>query len=250
MKYYLKVGNNTRVLQPGDYFIGADGLNHNYTEATIMTTPDRVATGVHELSEDDIDYERIYSESGIQARLVEEYSIMKTIEGFYFRGDQYNCSVREMTLMSLLLSIANTKTADNIGDLNWLNDNIPFYIHTTSGVIRNFDLSTLKIFVQEMTYYVMACKTAAELLKFKITLGEIDPSDSINWPDTTTSTSKFMYEEFTRRYIEAKFSNTDGVYIDPNPPLDVQSSDIFSIEPSMTFEEIETILNELNSNGA
>lgn len=250
MKYYLKVGENTRVLQPGDFFIGADGLNHSYTEAINMTTSDRVAAGIHELSEDNIDYERIYGESGIQIRRIEEYYIMRMIEGFYFRGDQYNCGVRDMTLTSMLLSIANTKLPDAASNLNWLNDDIPFYIHTISGVIRNFDLATMKIFAQEMTYYVMACKTAAELLKFKATLGEINASDPANWPNTTTSTAKYMYEEFTRRYIEAKFGNTDGVYIDPNPPVDVQFDNVFSVEPNMSFQEIESVLNGLNTNGA
>lgn len=250
MKYYLKVGENTRILQPGDFFVGADGLNHTYTEAVNMTVIDRTAAGIYELSEDDIDYERIYGASGVQIRRIEEYYIMALIEGFYFRGDQYRCGVREMTLTGMLLSIANTKPVDTVSNLNWLNDDIPFYMHTMSGVIRNFDLATMKIFAQEMVYYVMACKTAAELLKFNATLGQINASDPANWPNTTLSTAKYMYEEFTRKYIKAKFGNTDGVYIDPNPPVDVQFDNIFNVEPNMSFQEIESVLNGLNTNGA
>jgi hypothetical protein len=223
MKYYLKVGENTRVLQPGEFFVGADGLNHNYTEVTGMTIIDRAAAGVYELSEDHGDYEKIYGQSGLQLRRIEENYLIKIIEGFYFREDQYSCGVRDITFMNLLLSIAKDRSVNDIadvGNLNWLNVDVPFYIHTNTGQIRNFDIPTLKLLVESMTYYIMACKIAAELLKFNATLGDIDPSDASNWPNTLNTTAKNCYEDFNQRYIEAKFGNTDGVYIDPDPPID------------------------------
>jgi hypothetical protein len=223
MKYYLKVGENTRVLYPGEFFVGSDGLNHNYTEIIGMTIIDRVAAGVYELSEDHADYENLYSPSGLQIRRIEENYIMRMLEGFYFRRDQYSCGVRDITLMNLLLSMAKDRSVNDIadtGNLNWLNADVPFYIHTNTGQLRNFDIPTLKLLVESMTYYIMACKIAAELLKFNATLGDIDPSDASNWPNTLNTTAKNCYEDFNQRYIEAKFGNTDGVYIDPDPPID------------------------------
>ena len=223
MKYYLKVGENTRVLYPGEFFVGADGLNHNYTEVIGMTVIDRVAAGVYELSEDHADYENLYSPSGLQIRRIEENYIMRMLEGFYFRRDQYSCGVRDITFMNMLLSMAKDRSVDDVtdaGNLYWLNADIPFYIHTNTGQIRNFDIPTLKLLVESMAYYIMACKIAAELLKFNATLGDIDPSDANNWPNTLNLTAKNSYEEFCRKYTEAKFGNTDGVYIDPDPPVD------------------------------
>lgn len=215
MKYYLKIGNNTRILNPGDFFVGADGFNHTYTEVIELTSSDQIAAGVYKLDESSIDYEISYDETNIKLRELEEIKALKMLKHFNFRGDYYSSTIRDLITINSLLSFAvhNQKGGiDDIGNLMWLNPNVPFFWHTADGHIRNMDIPTFKDFAKSMTEYVMACNVCATLLKHQILNGGVVDTMAVeNWPGDTKTTTE-NYEYFANKLINTKYG--DGTDVD------------------------------------
>lgn len=215
MKYYLKIGDNTRILNPGDFFVGADGLNHTYTEAIELSPSDQIAAGVYKLDASSVDYETIYSETNIKLRELEEIKTLKMLRHFPFRGDYYSSSIRDLITINSLLSFAvhNQKGGiDDIGNLMWLNVNVPFFWHTADGNIRNMDIPTLKDFAKSMTEYIMTCNICATILKHEIMNGiPVDSMAAEYWPEDTKTTTE-NYEYFANKLVNTKYG--DGTDVD------------------------------------
>ncbi len=215
MKYYLKIGNNTRILNPGDFFIGADGFNHTYTEIIDLTTSDQIAAGVYKLDDSSIDYEATYSEQNVKLRELEEIKAIRMLRHFPFRGDYYSSTVRDLITINVLLSFAKQNEKGDItdiGNLLWLNSNVPFFWHTTDGNIRNMDIPTFTDFAKSMTEYIMTCNICAMILKHQIMDGvSVDTMAVENWPSDIKTTTE-NYEYFANKLIDAKYG--DGTAVD------------------------------------
>ncbi len=215
MKYYLKIGNNSRILNPGDWFVGADGLNYTYTAIVSMSPSDRLAIGVHELDEASIDYESVYNSTNVKLRELEELKLLKMLNHFYFRGDYYAATVRDLAVVNILTSVAIQKEKggiDDIGDLMWFNPNVPFFWHTKEGNIRNMDIPTIKDFAISMSQFIMTCNICATILKHHIKNGvDVDIMAAEHWPDFN-KTNVENYEFFASRLVNTKYG--DGSTID------------------------------------
>jgi len=215
MAYYLKINNNVRLLYPGDFFVGLDGINHTYNELDSMNIPDRNSIGVFELDENSIDYEALYTPRKVLLRQLEEVKTTKMLNQFFFRGDYYSAALRDMVTINLLASVADqnkTTELQDIGNLFWLNPNVPFFWHTIDGHIRNMDIPTIKDFAKSMAMYMMTCNVCATVLKHKILNGEkVDIMDASYWPDMNRSVVD-NYEFFSAQLINAKYG--DGTTID------------------------------------
>ncbi len=215
MKYFLKIGNNTRILNPGDYFVGADGFNHTYTEVIGLGQSDRMAIGVHELDESSIDYEATYNPRNNKLRELEEVKTMRMLKHFFFRGDYYSANIRDLTTINILLvsAIQSEKGGiEDIGNLMWFNPNVPFFWHTVDGHIRNMDIPTMKDFAKSMAEFIMTCNICATILKHQISNGEkVDVMANENWPDFAKNNTE-NYEYFAAKLVSAKYG--DGATVD------------------------------------
>lgn len=210
MRYYLKIGANSKILNPGDFFVGADGLNHNYNEVVTGGPSDRAAMGVHELDESAIDYEAVYSPSNMQLRELEETKAMRMLDQFAFRQDYYTATVRDLSTINILLTIATLQQTDglnDIGNLMWFNENVPFFWHTADGNIRNMDIPTFKDFAKSMAEHIMTHHVCAAILKHRIQAGEeVDIMSVEHWP-SSQRTNKENYEFFTELLISTKYGD-------------------------------------------
>ncbi len=215
MKYFLKIGSNTRILNPGDYFVGADGFNHTYTEVVGLGQSDRTAIGVHEFDESSIDYEATYNPRNIKLREIEEIKTMRMLQHFFFRGDYYSANIRDLTTINILLvsAIQNEKgSVEDIGNLMWFNQNVPFFWHTADGHIRNMDIPTMKDFAKSMAEFIMTCNICATILKHNLINGDVvDIMSNDNWPDFAKSNTE-NYEFFAAKLVNAKYG--DGTTVD------------------------------------
>lgn len=252
MKHYFKSGPNMRILNPGDFFISKDGQNYIYNDVIQMSNADRERIGVYELEPDDeaINGNRSYDIEMILGQ-INEIKAMKVLETFMFQGEQYNCTSKDLSTISVILALAQDIPDSDAGpnNLHWFNSQIPFSWCNGAGDIRNMDLVTFKDFAKKMTLHVLANNMAALSLKDKVITGvDVNIQDDSNWPDTYTMSAKYSYEEFSRQYIEAKFGNSEGITVDQNQPADSPFGGVFVAEPNMTFEEIEGVLNELGTN--
>ena len=239
MKYYLKVGQNTRILNLGDFFICRNGQNHTYEEVVLMSKNDRERLGVYELDDQSLveDYNTETTLSNIDTM-----RDMKILETFVFRSEKYKCTPRDVATINLLLSCAGDQLDDN-----WLSPQIPFFWVNKNGDIRYMDVAIFKEFAKSMAQHVVANTVAALILSNKVLAGEVvDIQDPNNWPAPTVMSSNYSYEEFSRRYIELKYGNVNEIEVDQNQFA--YGYDPVSVEPDMTFEEIETILNDLQNN--
>lgn len=216
MAYYLKIKKNIRLLYPGDFFVGLDGINHTYNELDAMTIPDRTSIGVFEIDEASIDYEALYSPRKVLLRQLEELKTTKMMNQFFFRGDYYATSLRDMVTINLLSSIADqnkTTEIQDIGNLMWFNANVPFFWHTADGHIRNMDIPTMKDFAKSMAMYMMTCNVCATILKHRILNDEeVDIMDPSHWPDSVNKSIVDNYEFFSAQLVNAKYG--DGSTID------------------------------------
>lgn len=215
MKYYLKIKNNTRILNPGDFFVGADGFNHTYTEIIGLSPSDRSAIGVYELDESSIDYEAVYNPTNVKLRELEEAKTLRMLRHFYFRGDYYAATIRDLSTISILVMMASQNQkggVDDIGNLMWFNPNVPFFWHTADGHIRNMDIPTLKDFAKSMTEYIMTCNICAIILKHHIVNGDdVDIMAPEHWPDFAKNNTE-NYEFFASRLVNTKYG--DGTAVD------------------------------------
>lgn len=238
MRYYLQVGQNTRILNPGDFFICRNGQNHTYEEVALMSKNDRERLGVYELDEQSIaeDYNTDTVLGDINAM-----RDMKIQETFVFRTEKYKCTARDVSTINILLSCASDRLDDN-----WLSPQIPFFWVNKNGDIRYMDVAIFKEFAKSMAQHIVANTLAALVLSNKVLAGEvIDIQDPNNWPAPKVMSTNYSYEEFSRRYIEVKYGNLNGIVIDQNQFA--YGYNPVSTEPDMTFEEIESILNDLKN---
>lgn len=216
MAYYLKINKNIRLLYPGDFFVGLDGINHTYNELHSMNVLDRTSIGVFEIDEASIDYEALYSPKKVLLRQLEELKTTKMLNQFFFRGDYYSASLRDMVTINLLSSVADqSKTTEiqDIGNLKWFNSNVPFFWHTADGHIRNMDIPTIKDFAKSMAMYMMTCHVCATILKHKILNDEeVDITDPSHWPDLVNTPIIDNYEFFSAQLVDVKYG--DGSAID------------------------------------
>lgn len=254
MKHYFKSGQNMRILNPGDFFISKDGQNYTYDGVIPMSNADRERIGVYELESDDevINGSHGYNTEMLLGR-INEIKSMKILETFRFQGERYNCTSKDLATISVILALAQDipDSDANLNNLHWFNSQIPFFWCTSDGDIRNMDLATFKDFAKKMTLHVLANNMAALTLNNKAITGvDVDIQDDSNWPDTYTMSAKYLYEEFSRQYIEAKFGNSEGITVDQNQPADLRFGGVFASEPNMTFDEIESVLNDLSTNGS
>lgn len=216
MKYYLKIKDNARIINVGDFFVGADGINHTYTEVVEAGPSALLAMGVHQLDELSIDFEVVYNPLNTTLRQLEELKAIKMVNNFNFRGDYYSATVRDLATVNILLSVANMNQSGNVtdvGNLMWFNPNVPFLWHTANGDVRNMDIPTFKDFAKSIAEYVMTCNICATILKHKILNGEdVKIKSQEHWPDTTQRSITESYEFFASKLVDAKYG--DGSEVD------------------------------------
>lgn len=212
VKYYFKLGLNSRIIYPGDFFIGLDNLNHTYYDIATMNKIDREKIGVYELNEN----YKYFSDSRVKQSLIasqiDDLRDVRILSRFSFRGDIYNCSVRDIATVNTLLSLSKDSCIDptkDVGNLNWFNKDIPFYIITAQGHIRNMDLATFREFVEHMTAHVLANNIAAEVLKFRLNSGEeLDIQSVENWPNGDNIDD---YVLFSNRLVDYTYGSIEQI---------------------------------------
>lgn len=243
-----------RILNPGDFFISRDGQNYTYDDVIPMSKADRERIGVYELEPDDevINSGRDYNTEMLLSQ-IDEIKSMKILETFKFQGEHYYCTSKDLSTIGSILALAQDipDSDTTVNNLHWFNSQIPFFWCTKAGDIRNMDLATFKDFAKKIILHVLANNMAALTLKDKvINKITVDIQNDSNWPNTNAMSAKYSYEEFSRQYIEAKFGNSQGIIVDQNQPADSRFGGVFTAEPNMTFGEIESVLNELTTNGS
>jgi hypothetical protein len=199
MAFYLKIKNNVRILHPGDFFIGADGLNHTYNELENLNDIDLSIMGVHTLNIDELPS---YQQSVLRAR-VDEQKDLQTINSFYFRNINYPCSAKDIAMVNTQLSLLSIIPMPSVGDVNWVSPNTPFYLITSNGELNEFDAQTFIEFAKAMTLHVYTHKICAEILLAKSDLEEADITDVNNWPSVSKSHLE-NYEYFSNQLITIK----------------------------------------------
>lgn len=205
MEYYLKIGRNTRIIRHGDFFIGANRQNYTYEEILPLSSEDKAAIGIYELEENDIvDHNREFV-----LKSVNEIRNMRILNNFRFRDEPYTCTTRDGVTVDALLNIAKDKSVSSsadIGNINWLDNEIPFFWVTSDGNIRNMDIPTFKDFAKNMTLHVMAHNAAAMLIQHNIANGvEFVQDNNSYWPDFVTKTPVENYKIFAKALIDAKY---------------------------------------------
>lgn len=222
MKYYFKHGLNSRIIYPGDFFIGLDNLNHTYYDIITMNNIDREKIGVYQLDEDfkyfkDSRVRQSYTDSQI-----DDLRDVRILTRFNYRNDFYSCGVRDIALVNTLLSLSSQSSADNIGDLHWFDENIPFYITTYKGYIRNMDLATFRDFAKHMMAHVLANNRAAEILKLRCNSGEqVDIQASDSWPN---GDSLKDYDLFSQKLIDYTYGSIEPIDEDYQNQIDSLAS--------------------------
>jgi hypothetical protein len=221
MKYYFKLGLNSRIIYPGDFFIGLDNLNHTYYDIATMNKIDREKIGVYELDEDfkyfkDSRVKQSYTDSQI-----DDLRDVRILTRFKYRNDFYNCGVRDIALVNTILSLTS-QSSDTIGNLHWYDEHIPFYITTYKGYIRNMDLPTFRDFAKHMTAHVLAYNRAAEILKLRCSTGEqVDIHARDNWP---TENIIEDYALFSQKLIDYTYGSIEPIDEDYQNQIDSLAS--------------------------
>lgn len=212
MKYYFKLGLNSRIIYPGDFFIGLDNLNHTYYDISTMNKIDREKIGVYELDEDFKYFNDTRVRESNIASQVDDLRDRRILTRFTFRGDPYNCGVRDIATVNTLLTISRDSSVDDaadIGNLNWYSKDIPFFMITAEGNIRNMDLLTFKEFAKHMTLHVLATNIAAEVIKYRLNSGEeFDMQDRENWPEGDNVAD---YKKFCSRLIDYTYGSPEKI---------------------------------------
>lgn len=214
MEYYLKIGRNTRIIRPGDCFIAANRQNYTYDEMLPLSLADKEVIGIFELEEDDI----CDQTAEFILKSINEIRNTRILNNFRFRDEPYTCTTRDGVTIDALLNIAKDKSvgsASDIGNINWLDDDIPFFWVTSHGNIRNMDIPTFKDFAKSMTLHVMAHNAAAMLIQHNISNGVEFVEDNHHWPDHHNKTPAESYKIFAKALIEAKYgldNSTDADY--------------------------------------
>ena len=215
MQFYLRVGKNSKIIRPGDFFIGLTGQNHTYEQILPMSAKDKRAIGIYDFAEDYLDYGFDHTKI-FQLCDVDEVRNMKIFDNFMFRDERYSCSARDIYLVNSLLAIANTIAVNpsDVGNLNWLDDEVPFFWYNEDGHIRNMDVATFRDFAKNMTLHIMAHNIAAKILQERITAGEeVDIRDSAHWPEHVpfTPVNADNYRKFAKKLIELKYGSAGNI---------------------------------------
>lgn len=215
MKYYFKVGQNTRILYPGDFFIGLDNTNHTYEELDNMGKLDREIIGVFDFNEDTIYAYEDFPHSLVTAQIT-EFRDVGILNQFMFRGDYYSCTTKDLAIINTLLTLSRDSTVSDladIGNMHWFNETVPFFWVDVNGRIRNMDLVTFKEFAKNAVMHVLSYNLAAEIFKAKHNAGEeIDLSDENNWPlSHTLSDPTVEYVKFASRLIETHYGEVNVI---------------------------------------
>lgn len=217
MQFYLKVGNNSRIIRPGDFFVGLNNQNYTYDDILIMPDIDRTIVGIYDFPENMPNYDFEYNtEFAIQD--INEVRNMKIHDKFMFRDERYNCTARDIFITNSLLSIANItpiNTSTDQGNLNWLDNQVPFFLYNADGNIRNMDITTFRDFAKNMALHILCHNIAAEVIKERIAAGEeVVVRDDINWPKYTELTEMnpvYNYRLFANKLIELKYGSSDNI---------------------------------------
>ena len=106
MEYYLKIGRNTRIIRPGDFFIAANRQNYTYEEILPLSPADKEAIGIHELEENDL----VDQSEEFVLKSVNEIRNMRILNNFRFRDEPYTCTTRDGVTIDALLNIAKDKS--------------------------------------------------------------------------------------------------------------------------------------------
>ena len=210
MEYYLKFGKNTRIIRPGDFFVGVNRQNYTYEEILPLSLADKAAIGIYELEENDV----IDHNKEFVLQSVNEIRNMRILNNFRFRDEPYTCTTRDGVTIDALLNIAKDKSVSSesdIGNINWLDDEIPFFWITSNGIIRNMDIPTFKDFAKNMTLHVMAHNVAAMLIQHNISNGIEFIEDNSHWPDFLNKTPVESYKIFAKALIDAKYGINDSI---------------------------------------
>lgn len=219
MQFYLKVGRNSKIIRPGDFFIGLNNQNYKYEDVLAMSPIDRSIIGVYDFAEDSTDYGLDYN-TEFKLRDVEEIRNMKIFDGFMFRDERYTCTARDIYMTNSLLALANIatiNTATDIGNLNWLDEQVPFFMYNAAGNIRNMDIATFRDFGKNMTLHILAHNIAAKVIQERIAAGEeVNIRDDVNWPKYVplTQTNVNDYRLFARKLIELKYGSENEIDAD------------------------------------
>lgn len=212
MKYYFKLGLNSRIIYPGDFFIGLDNLNHTYYDISTMNSLDREKIGVYELDEDFKYFKDTRVREASIAAQVDDLRDRRILTRFNFRNNYYNCGVRDIAMANTLLALSKKLPVDNVseeGNLNWYSNDIPFFMLTADGNIRNMDLITFTDFVNNMTLHVLSTNIAAEVLKYRLNSGEnVDIQAEEHWP---TGDNAKDYVTFSTRLIDYTYGSPEKI---------------------------------------
>lgn len=217
MEFYLKVGNNSRIIRPGDFFVGLNNQNYTYDDILIMPDIDKTIVGIYDFPENMPNYGFNYSaEFAIQD--IDEVRNMRIHDKFMFRDERYNCTARDIFITNSLLAIANISPiniASDQGNLNWLDEQVPFFIYNADRNIRNMDITTFRDYAKNMTLHILCHNLAAEVIKERIAAGEeVDIRDNINWPqyvELSEMNPATNYRLFANKLIELKYGSPDNI---------------------------------------
>lgn len=225
MQFYLKIGKDSRIIRPGDFFIGLTGQNHTYEEILPMSAIDKEILGIYDFAEDHVNYGLNYT-AEFNICDINEVRNMKIFDGFKFRDEEYSCTARDIYLVNSLLAIANISPINSsmdTGNLNWLDEEVPFFGYTATGHIRNMDISTFRDFAKNMTLHILAHNLAAKVLQDRISAGEqVDIRDSIHWPEYIpfAETNVLNYRKFAKLLIELKYGSVSDIDSDYQSQID------------------------------
>lgn len=184
MTYYLKIKENTRIINPGDFFIGADGLNHSYNELEGRNTIDLDTMGIGILDAEELPS---YQEAVIFSQIKEQLSL-KSENGFYFNNIHFPCSGKDAAITNINLSLLSMMPTPEPGVVDWLVPNTPFFILACDGMPHEFDAKSFVDFAKAMTLHITTHKICAEILKSKAsTSADLNIVGAEHWPDIAKS---------------------------------------------------------------
>lgn len=225
MQFYLKIGKNSRIIRPGDFFIGLNNQNYTYEDVVAMPAIERSIIGIYDFPEDNLNDGFNYH-TEFKIRDIEEVRNMRIYDKFMFRDEPYTCSARDIYVVNSLLAIANINpinTSTDPGNLNWLNSQVPFFWYNADRNIRNMDIATFRDFAKNMTLHILSHNLAANVIQERVIAGEeVDIRDDINWPVYTafTDTNANNYELFAKKLIELKYGSANNIDSDYQNQID------------------------------
>lgn len=200
MTYYLRIKENTRIINPGDFFIGADGLNHSYNELDGRNTIDLDAMGICIL--DDMELPS-YQEAIIFSQIKEQLSL-RSENAFYFNNGHFPCGSKDISIVNINLSLLSMMSMPGSGIVDWVVPNAPFFIIACDGTPHEFDAKTFVDFAKAMTLHLTTHKICAEILKSKAaTSAELGIANAEHWPDTSKTHAE-NYEFFANELLRIK----------------------------------------------